>query len=463
MPRLARPRVTLAALAVAALATAGPTSAALDGCPMFPADNIWSARVDTLPIHPRSAEYVASIGPSIGLHPDFGAGTWDGGPIGIPYATVPGSQPPVGITFHYDTESDPGPYPIPPDAPIEGGPASGGDRHVLLVDRDRCTLYEVYDAHPRDDGTWEAGSGAVWDLRSHGLRPATWTSADAAGLPILPGLVRYDEVAAGEIRHALRFTAQRTQRAYVWPARHHASSITDPGVPPMGQRFRLRASFDVSPFAPEVRIILQALKTYGMMLADNGSNWFVSGAPDPRWDDDVLVAALRQVKGADFEAVDVSGLMVHPDSGQAGAGTPDAPPTLTVGASQAIYRAGETLRVSLAAQNPGPAVAIDFALGVRLPDGQTVVFLSSLSPLSGVATTLSADARTFPLLARGAVLPAGFATSLDSVFAYAFTGAEPPGQYQLLAILIRAGAFTDGAIDPGDVLVMATHAFQLAP
>ncbi|MDD5565046.1 MAG: hypothetical protein PHQ91_15140, partial [Thermoanaerobaculaceae bacterium] len=179
---------------------------AIAGCPIFPADNVWNARVDLLPVDPRSADYIATIGPDTGLHPDFGSGTWDGGPIGIPYAVVPGGQPPVSVTFDYADESDPGPYPVPADAPIEGGPASSGDRHVLLVDAGSCTLYELYAAYPQADGSWRAGSGAVFDLRGNALRPAGWTSADAAGLPILPGLVRYDEVAAGAIRHALRFT-----------------------------------------------------------------------------------------------------------------------------------------------------------------------------------------------------------------------------------------------------------------
>ncbi len=292
---------------------AGPT---LVGCPAFPADNIWNTRVDRLPVDGRSADYIATIGPDVGLHPDFGSGTWNGGPIGIPFAVVPGTQPPVPVSFEYVDESEPGPYPIPSDAPIEGGPASSGDRHVLIVDRDRCRLYELYAAYPQPDGSWRAGSGAVFDLRSNALRPATWTSADAAGLPILPGLVRYEEVAAGAIRHALRFTASRTQRAYVWPARHYASSGTDPVLPPMGQRFRLKAGFDVSPFPTRVQVILAALKVYGLILADNGSNWFTSGVPDERWDNDEL-HALGQVQGHDFEAVDVSSLMVDPNSGQA--------------------------------------------------------------------------------------------------------------------------------------------------
>lgn len=213
--------------------TGVPTGPSLAGCPAFPADNVWNARIDSLPVHARSAEYIATIGSDVGLHPDFGSGTWDGGPIGIPFAVVAGSQPLVSVSFEYADESDPGPYPVPPDVPVEGGRSSTGDRHVLIVDRDRCRLYELYAAYPQAGGSWRAGSGAVFDLRSNALRPATWTSADAAGLPILPGLVRYEEAAAGAIRHAVRFTASRTQKAYVWPARHQASSSTDVARPPM--------------------------------------------------------------------------------------------------------------------------------------------------------------------------------------------------------------------------------------
>lgn len=288
----------------------------LAGCPMFPADNIWNTPIDTLPIAARSADFIATIGPDTGLHPDFGSGTWDGGPIGIPFVIVPGTQPLVPIFFDYDDESDPGPYPIPPDAPIEGGAQSDGDRHILIVDRDRCMLTEIYDAHRQADGSWRAGSGAVFNLRSNALRPAGWTSADAAGLPMLPGLVRWDEVAAGALHHAIRFTASRTRRATVWPARHFASSSSDPTRPAMGERFRLKASFVTAGFPPRIRVILEAMKRYGLILADNGSNWYVSGVPDERWDNDEL-SILRELRGRDFEAVDVISLIVDPDSGQA--------------------------------------------------------------------------------------------------------------------------------------------------
>ncbi|MGD8277625.1 MAG: hypothetical protein PVH00_06340 [Gemmatimonadota bacterium] len=305
-----------AALAVAAALAAGcdettapadatiepGESADLAGRLPFPPDNPWNTDVSGDPVDPNSAALIAACGLR-SLHPDFGT-VWNGAPIGIPYVVVSGSQPRVPVTFDYADESDPGPYPIPPDAPIEGGPASSGDRHVLVIDADAWVLYELYAAYPEDGGArWRAGSGAVFDLKSNGLRPAGWTSADAAGLPIFPGLVRYDEVVErGEIRHALRFTCPRTRRAYVAPARHWASSSNDPDLPPMGMRVRLRADYDVSGFPPPVRVILNALKKYGMLLADNGSGWFISGAPDVRWDDDEL-GALKTVPSSAFEVV----------------------------------------------------------------------------------------------------------------------------------------------------------------
>ena len=215
------------------------------------------------------------------------------------------------VSFDYADESDPGPYPIPPSAPIEGGPSSTGDRHVLVIDKDNGRLYEMFDAHPLATGGWHAGSGAIFDLNSDALRPAGWTSADAAGLPIFPGLARYDEaVVQGAINHALRFSVAHTRRAYVYPARHYASSNTSPNLPPMGMRVRLKSSFNIAPFPPEVRVILKALKKYGMFIADNGSNWYVSGAPDPRWSDDNL-HTLSQVKGSNFEVVKMGTIVTH--------------------------------------------------------------------------------------------------------------------------------------------------------
>jgi hypothetical protein len=267
---------------------------------LFPADNPWNTDISSYPVHPLSARYVAAIGASTHLHPDFGT-VWNGAPNGIPYVVVSGNQPKVPVDFYYPDESDPGPYPIPADAPIEGGPSGTGDRHILILDPDHRLLYELYDAHLAGDH-WEAGSGAIFDLTSNALRPDTWTSADAAGLPMLPGLVRYDEVESGEITHALRFTVDATQRAFVHPATHYASDDTNPDLPPMGLRLRLRADYDISGFPTRVQVILRALKKYGMIVADNGSSWYVNGAPDPRWDDDEL-HTISQVPGSAFEAV----------------------------------------------------------------------------------------------------------------------------------------------------------------
>jgi hypothetical protein len=296
-----------------ASASTGPTIA---GCPVFPPDNIWNIRVNKLPVDPKSQAYIQSIGTDKPVHADFGSGIYDGGPIGIPFVTVPGNQKRVRIVFEYRDESDLSNYPIPPNPPIEGGPNSKGDNHILIVDRDNCVLWEIYDAHPQPDGSWKAGSGAIFDLTCNCLRPDGWTSADAAGLPVLPGLVRYEEVATGEIRHALRFTAPRTRNEAVWPARHSASKLTDPDLPPLGERFRLKAGFSLSGFSPETQVILRALQEYGMMLADNGGAWFLSGSPNELWKNDVL-QELKRVKGSDFEAIDDSDEFVAHHSARA--------------------------------------------------------------------------------------------------------------------------------------------------
>jgi len=306
-----RPPLLIAAgLALAALAV-GSHGRSLPGapsCPVFPRTNHWNLRVDRLPVLAGSSAIVRSIGIDATTHADFGSGRYEGGPIGIPYVTVGAGQRKVPVRFDYADESDRGPYPIPPSAPVEGGRRSDGDRHVIVVDRSRCRLYELFGAYPRDGGTrWTAGSGAVWNLRSNRLRPRGWTSADAAGLPILPGLARYDEVARGRIDHALRFTAPRTRRAFVYPARHFASDLSDPSLPAMGQRLRLERGYDIAGFPRQARIVLRALKRYGMILADNGSPWYVSGAPDRRWDNDQL-HALGRVPGSAFEVVDTSRL-----------------------------------------------------------------------------------------------------------------------------------------------------------
>jgi hypothetical protein len=272
--------------------------ATIAGCAVFPADNPWNRDVSHDPVDPKSGSYIASMGASTHLHPDFGSDP----SYGIPWTAVGSSQPRVPMSFDYADESDPGPYPFPPDAPLE----AGGDSHVLVLDRDACRLYETFDSHFVGPG-WHCGSGAVFDLHSNALRPDGFTSADAAGLPILPGLVRYDEVAAGEIRHALRFTVRRTQAAYVHPATHFASGATDAKLPPMGLRVRLKASYDLTRFQGASRVILTALKKYGMFVADNGSDWFVSGETNPRWDDDAL-APLKSVPGSGFEVVKLADL-----------------------------------------------------------------------------------------------------------------------------------------------------------
>ncbi|NNJ13252.1 hypothetical protein EKD04_023280 [Chloroflexales bacterium ZM16-3] len=286
------------------LVSNSPASPQLAGCPVFPADNAWNQDISAFPVDPGSDAYIASInaGGSQFLHADFG----ENQSYGIPFVVVPPSQPLVQISFvEYGDESDPGPYPVPLSAPVEGG---GGDSHVLVLRQGECKLYELYHASQVGAG-WEASSGAVWNLRSNALRPAGWTSADAAGLPILPGLARYDEVAAGAIRHALRFTVWRSQRGYILPATHFASSTSDPAFPPMGLRLRLKASYDISGFTGQSRVILEALRRYGMIVADNGSSWYISGATDPGWVDDDL-NQLKGVPGSAFEVVS-TGVIVN--------------------------------------------------------------------------------------------------------------------------------------------------------
>jgi hypothetical protein len=301
----------LAAAAVALLLGGAATTGSpkLAGCPVFPATSVWNAPVDKLPVAADSATLIASIGNS-GVHADFGSGLYDGSRIGIPFVVVHGkSTPKSRVTFDYADESDKGPYPIPASVPIEGQPSASndGDRHALIVDRDSCRLYELFALH-RQSGHWAAGSGAIFDLRSNKLRPASWTSADAAGLPILPGLARWDgDASTGAIHHALRFTVERTRRAYIYPARHYASSSDDASLPPMGLRVRLKAGVDISHLPRQARIVAQAMKTYGMILADNGSNWYVSGAPSAKWSNDQL-HALGGLTGSDFEVVDTSKL-----------------------------------------------------------------------------------------------------------------------------------------------------------
>jgi hypothetical protein len=307
---MSRRRLVVVTAALLATATAGAGAAAIaaapypygtstGGCPVFPANNAWHENISKLPVSPLSTAYIASIGAHLDLHPDFGSNLT----YGIPYAVVPANQPKVPIHFTaYGDQSDPGPYPIPPGAPVEGGANSTGDRHVLVVQAGVCKLYELYSAHPNADGSWNAASGAVFNLRSNRLRPDGWTSADAAGLPIFAGLIRYDEIQRGYINHAIRFTAPSTQAGFIHPATHFASSSTNPNLPPMGLRLRLKAGFDIARFPRVARIILTAMKTYGLILADNGSPWYFQGATDPRWNDAAL-DTLKSVPGSAFQVV----------------------------------------------------------------------------------------------------------------------------------------------------------------
>jgi hypothetical protein len=362
----------------------------LGGCQIFPANNIWNTPIDTLPVDPNSNTYINAIGAGTRLHADFGAGLWEGAPIGIPFEVVPPDQELVDITsFLYDDESDPGPYPIPPNAEIEGGPGSDGDRHVLVLHQGECKLYELYRAFPNGDDTWYADSGAVFDLNSHALRPATWTSADAAGLPILPGLARYEEVLAGEINHALRFTSNNSKAAYVWPARHQAPYNTQPGSPPMGQYFRLKASFVIdNSFSSQGQVLLRAMKKYGLILADNGSSWYISGAPNPFWDNDAIADDFRRVRGSDFEAVDVSSLQISANSGQAsGFNFVVTPPTQAIEAGQsASYRIEVTISdnftgtVTLSSANSSPGLIQNLSPTSLTASGVATLTLTDTHP-----------------------------------------------------------------------------------
>ena len=279
---------------------------------IFPRDNPWNQDISKLPVHKHSRQYIESVGADKPLFPCFGA-DWMGTPNGIPYVVVEGKHPKLYVKFEYPDESDPGPYPIPKSPPIEGGPNApeDSDRHVIMIDAQNNKLYELFHVMPAGNGNWKAGSGAIFDLTSNKLRPMGWTSADAAGLPIFPGLVRYDEVIErGEIRHALRFTVRKTQRAFILPATHFASQSQDSTLPPMGLRVRLKADYDISRFPKSAQVILTALKTYGMLLADNGSDWFITGTPDNRWNDDDL-HTLKRVKGRDLECVETGPLRME--------------------------------------------------------------------------------------------------------------------------------------------------------
>ena len=403
----------------------------LGGCSMFPANNVWNTPVDNLPVDPNSAAYVSSVGTSRYLHPDFSS---SGG--GIPYVVVSPTQLKVPILFGAGaTESDPGPYPIPLDAPIESVNLSGSDRHVLVLQSGSCVLYEMFAAYPQSNGSWQASSGAVFPLKSNALRPNTWTSADAAGLPILPGLVRYDEVASGEIRHAIRMTAPQTRQAHIWPARHHASALTGTQYPPMGQRFRLKAIFDITPYPAEVQVILKALKKYGMILADNGAGWYLTGAPDSRWNDDNL-HKLHQVLGSNMEAVDESSLMSDPNSGVVLGGMARlsqvhlSSSSVTGGAALTgnqvvLSAAAPTGGVSVSLQSSNPAAA-SLPATVLVPQGATSVsFNIQTSAVSAsTAVTITAFYLGVTTTATLTVLPAPPSAVVPSAVVVSPTSAQ---------------------------------------
>ena len=351
------------AAATPAWASAPP---AAPGCPILPADNVWHADISGLPVHARSGAWMASANAaSTHLHPDFGP-SGESMPYGIPWTAVPGSHAKVTPAFDYADESDPGPYPFGPETPIEGGQQSSGDRHALMVDRDSCVLYELYAAN-WNGGRPTAGSGAVWDLRSDALRPRGWTSADAAGLPILPGLLRRDEVAAGDVDHAIRLTAARTDRSFLWPARHQAGSAADPALPPMGAWFRLEASFDISRFRADTQVVLRAMQRHGLIVADNGSNWYFTGTSEPGWDVGLL-DQLKTIPAGAFEAVDTSSLMADPNSGRVASAAPSSPATTAPPATPTTARPTTTTRPRPTTSTTRPAVST--TVSAAPPTGQ---------------------------------------------------------------------------------------------
>jgi uncharacterized protein (TIGR03437 family) len=381
---------------------------------------------------------------------------------------VVNGQAKVPVTFDYADESDPGPYPIPPNPPIEGG----GDRHILIVDQSDCHLYELFAASQGGGGSWEAGSGAIWDLRSNALRPAGWTSADAAGLPILPGLVRYDEVLSGEIRHAIRFTVPHTRAAYVWPGRHLASSLTGTQYPPMGQRFRLRADFDISHFSAANQVILRAMKKYGMLLADNGSAWYISGAPDSRWNNDDL-HALGTITGAAFEAVDSSSLMVSANSGEVRTAAPVTPAIgAAVNGASFLAGAAEGAWMSLFGTNLAPTTRdwrLSEIINGKLPvslDGVSVTVNGVAAPICYISPTqinfqVPDGARGYGVTLR-VTTPQGSASTMMDVVAGApalFTYAAENHKYAAAqhgatyAILGKTGLYAGAApARPGEAI-----------
>jgi uncharacterized protein (TIGR03437 family) len=401
---------------------------------MFPADNVWNTPVDTLPVDPNSDRYIATVGSTTFLFPNFGSGLYDGSTIGIPYVLVPGTQPRVPVSFLYTGQSDPGPYPVPPNAPIEGG----SDAHVLIVDQDNCILYELYAASPQSNGSWQTGSGAIWDLRSNTLRPQSWTSADAAGLPMLPGLLRYDEIAAGAINHAIRVTLPQTQDNFIWPGLHEASSLTGAQYPPMGTRFRLKASFDISSYSPANQIILTALKKYGMILADNGSAWFLSGVPDNRWDNDDT-HLLKQITADNIEAVDESSLMVSDGSGRVAGGSG----LVNAGSWDGAFVAPGEI-VVLYGPNIGPTTAA----GLQVTANGTV-----MTTLAGVTVTFGGTAAPLLYVSAtqiNAIVPYGIAGSTSVPVQVTYNG-NTVWQQTLKGVAAAPGLFSANSSGRGQV------------
>jgi hypothetical protein len=340
-------------------------------------DSLWNTDISNSPADPDSNKIISFIGTSTPLHPDFGSGEYDGQSIGIPYEIVTAKQADVGIVLGaYADESDPGPMPIPPNALIEGYPKPGnGDRHVLVLDKDNCWLYEIYNSTPLKNHEWRGNSTAVWDMTSNEQRPYGWTSADAAGLPIFPGLARYDEVAAGAIKHALRFTVPVTREAFVAPASHWASSNTNASAPPMGTRLRLKSSFDISGFSAENQVILTALKQYGMILADNGSAIYISGAPDSKWNNDDL-GNLKTLAGSDFEVVQF--------------GTVYTPSNLPTGPAPTIV----SFTASATTVMPGQPVRLKWAVNWNVSNSGYNIVSPAVGAVRGTSVVVNPSATT---------------------------------------------------------------------
>jgi hypothetical protein len=349
----------------------------IGGCPAFPANNVWNTDISNLPVHSSSAAWIGNMGgPSRLLHPDFGPS--GGVPYGIPFNVVDSSHPKINIAFDYSSESDHVGYPFGADTSIEGGPSAGGDRHAIMIDSSSCTLYELYNAHYNGAAGSTAGSGATWSLGSNALRPSTWTSADAAGLPIFPGLLRVEEVQAGAVQHAIRFTAQQTDRSFVWPARHQAGAASNPALPPMGARFRLRAGFDISHFSASSQVVLNAMKHYGLMLADNGSNWYFQGAAETGWSD-TMISELKTVPAGQFDALDESSLMIDPNSAQARQPA-GAPPGTTL--SRPPVPVGAPLPPDVAAPAPSATAAPAVTAAIERAGRRDASFYTSTPQLA---------------------------------------------------------------------------------